>query len=144
MSAKALAYAAGCALVAVDTFAALARQAPPGTGRIDVIADAQQDKLYVQRFTVEGAGPLAIAPLADWAATLTADAWVVGPGLETFADRLPAGTRFTDRADWYPRVESLLAVGLERWRRGERDDPFAVEPLYLRPSSAEEKWAQRT
>src|SRR5215210_4942333 len=30
MSAKALAYATGCALLAVDTFAALAVQAPPG------------------------------------------------------------------------------------------------------------------
>ena len=33
-------------------------------------------------------------------------------------------------------------MGLERFRKGERDDPFAVEPLYLRASSAEENWAK--
>jgi tRNA A37 threonylcarbamoyladenosine modification protein TsaB len=47
-----------------------------------------------------------------------------------------------ERELWFPQPQSLLAVGLERWRRGERDDPFAVEPLYLRPSSAEEKWKE--
>src|SRR5262245_23721817 len=40
MSAKALAYATGCALVAIETFTAIARQAPVGVARIDVLADA--------------------------------------------------------------------------------------------------------
>jgi tRNA A37 threonylcarbamoyladenosine modification protein TsaB len=44
---------------------------------------------------------------------------------------------------WEPRPESLLALALRRWAAGERDDPFAVEPLYLRPSSAEEQWRAR-
>src|SRR5205823_5164828 len=50
MSAKTLAYATGCALVGVDTFAAIALQAPAEAAVVDVIGDAQQDKLYVQRF----------------------------------------------------------------------------------------------
>jgi hypothetical protein len=44
---------------------------------------------------------------------------------------------------WQPGVEALLEVGLARWRAGERDDPFALEPLYLRASSAEEQWRGR-
>src|SRR6516162_7492296 len=48
MSAKAFAYATGCAVIAVDTFAVVAAQAPEGVERLDVIADAQQDKVYVQ------------------------------------------------------------------------------------------------
>jgi tRNA threonylcarbamoyladenosine biosynthesis protein TsaB len=48
MSAKVLAYATGCALLAVDTFAALARQS--GAKLVDVIADAQQERVYAQRF----------------------------------------------------------------------------------------------
>src|SRR5262245_34096399 len=40
MSAKTLAYATGCALVAIDTFAAIAHQAPAEVQNLDVIADA--------------------------------------------------------------------------------------------------------
>jgi tRNA A37 threonylcarbamoyladenosine modification protein TsaB len=39
-----------------------------------------------------------------------------------------------------PRAESLLRLALVRWRAGEREDVYALEPLYLRPSSAEEQW----
>src|SRR5262245_15682692 len=42
MSAKTLAYATGCALLAVETFAAIARQAPPEATLLDVAEDAQQ------------------------------------------------------------------------------------------------------
>src|SRR5688572_4071308 len=41
MSAKTLAYATGCALVGVETFAAIARQAPPEARSVAVLADAQ-------------------------------------------------------------------------------------------------------
>jgi tRNA threonylcarbamoyladenosine biosynthesis protein TsaB len=147
MSAKTLAYAAGCALVAVDTFAALALQAPRDALAVEVVADAQQDQLYVQRFQrAASAEPwtansdLAVAPMCEWLTTLSPGAWVTGPGLEGQLHRLPPGTAVTPQADWQPRPASLLELGLERWRRGERDDPFALEPLYLRPSAAERQW----
>src|SRR4051794_34023150 len=71
MSAKALAYATGCPLVAVDTFAAIALQTPEETDRVDVLADAQQDKVYVQPFRREGGswqagGPLVIQAFREW------------------------------------------------------------------------------
>jgi hypothetical protein len=40
-------------------------------------------------------------------------------------------------------VEALLALGLARFTAGQRDDPFVLEPLYLRGSSAEEQWRDR-
>lgn len=147
MSAKALAYATGCALVAVDTFAALARQAPVGAATVDVIADAQQERVYCQRFGQAGDGwqaqtLLTIRPVAEWLADLRAESCVLGPGLERFGKLLPAAVVVAPAEAWLPQAESVLAVGLERWRRGERDDVFAVEPLYLRPSSAEEQWTR--
>jgi tRNA threonylcarbamoyladenosine biosynthesis protein TsaB len=143
MSAKMFAYATGCTLLALDTFAALARQAPADAVLVDVIADAQQDKVYVQRYRgAEPATPLAILPIADWLTALSADIHTIGPGLEQFGTRLPASVKIAAREQWFPQAQSLLAVGLARWQRGERDDPFAVEPLYLRPSSAEEKWKE--
>ncbi len=147
MSAKALAYATSCALLAVDTFAAVARQVPARAQVLDVIADAQQDKVYVQRFGRSGesgewsaASALAIRPVQEWLSSLTARQWVSGPGLRKHAGQIPEGIQQADAAEWDPRAESLLAISLPRYLRGERDDLWAVEPLYLRPSSAEQQW----
>jgi tRNA threonylcarbamoyladenosine biosynthesis protein TsaB len=149
MSAKTFAYAAGCALLAVDTFAALALQAPASVARVDVVADAQQDKVYVQSFlrSAENWQPsseLAIRRVADWLAAREASAWVTGPGLHKWAGRLPAEVPIVEASLWEPQPASLLSIGLARYRAGERDDPWTLEPLYLRPSSAEEQWQGRS
>ena len=174
MSAKTLAYATGCALLAVDTFAAIALQADKETrrqgdethGTIEVIADAQQEKIYVQRFRGTSSGqtkrqedketrrqgdesapaclfiplsPCKIVAFEDWKSSLTPEIRISGPGLEIFSSRLPS-EQVVAMDDWLPRPESLLRLGLEKLASGRRDDPLAVEPLYLRPSSAEEKF----
>jgi tRNA threonylcarbamoyladenosine biosynthesis protein TsaB len=148
MSARTLAYATGCALLGVDTFAAVAFQVAGSVERVDVLGDAQQDKVYFQPFTHEPAGwqPLAdlrIVRWDDWLSQRETAALVTGPGLVKWHDRLPAEVPRADPADWHPRVDSLLALGWARYQTGERDDPHALEPLYLRPSSAEEQWERR-
>ncbi len=148
MSAKTFAYATGCALLAVDAFAALALQAPPSAPRVDVLADAQQDKVYVQSFvrSAEGRQPsteLAIRRFADWLSTREANAWVTGPGLLKWATHLPSDVPKVDTSLWEPQAASLLRIGLARYLEGQRDDPWMLEPLYLRPSSAEEQWRAR-
>lgn len=149
MSAKTFAYATGCTLIAVDTFAALALQAPPSVPCIDVLADAQQDKAYVQSFirSVEGFQPetdLSIHRFTDWLAAREPSAWVTGPGLLKWASHLPADVPKLDASLWEPQPACLLRIGLARYLAGERDDPWTLEPLYLRPSSAEEQWRARS
>jgi tRNA threonylcarbamoyladenosine biosynthesis protein TsaB len=150
MSAKTLAYATGCVLLAVDTFHAIAVQAPPDALTLDVLADAQQDKVYVQHFAspesaapFAPAGPLHIQPFAEWLEQRQPSAWVTGPGLRVAGRRLPDGVPVVGAEHWEPQAESLLKLGLERYRRGERDDVWSAEPLYLRPSAAEEQWRGR-
>jgi tRNA threonylcarbamoyladenosine biosynthesis protein TsaB len=148
MSAKTLAYATGCTLLLLDAFAIVAEQAPSDVNRLDVVADAQQDKIYLQPFvrTVEGwrsAAPLAVRPFAEWLADRRTDAWVSGPGLRKWADRLPAEVPRLTAERWEPLPESMLRLALLRWRGGESDDVLSAEPLYLRPSSAEEQWTAR-
>ncbi len=150
MAAKVLAYAVGIPVVGVDTFLAIAAQAGPEVSRLDVLADAQQDKIYVQPFgRQDAAAPLlpaaalTVQSLAAWLAGRDATAWVSGPGLRRFAGRCPAGGRLVSAEHWDPRPESLLRIGLERLRSGTVDDPWALEPLYLRPSAAEEQWDRR-
>jgi tRNA threonylcarbamoyladenosine biosynthesis protein TsaB len=150
MAAKAFAYVTGCAVLAIDTFAAIADQAPAEALQLDVLADAQQDKVYVQRFARPGpeqamaaASELTIRPFSEWQAGWEPAVWVSGPGLRGLRARLSEGCGVVDAALWEPQLESLLQLGLARFRRGERDDVYALEPLYLRPSSAEEKWQTR-
>ncbi len=149
MSAKTFAYATGCALIAVETFATIVLQAPESVARVDVLADAQQDKIYVQPFVRDAGGwrslaELTIRPFADWLATREKGASVTGPGLRKWAERLPADVPMLDTDLWEPQSASLLRLGLARYAAGERDDPWTLEPLYLRPSSAEEQWRARS
>ena len=147
MSAKALAYATGCALLAVDTFAATARQAPDDVLSLHVLADAQQDKIYIQWFRRDTPGAdftpafaLTIEPIDEWLPWLGAGACVSGPGLRKYASHLSPLVRLVEEGRREPQPQALLQLGLARYLRGERDDLWTVEPLYLRPSSAEEQW----
>jgi tRNA threonylcarbamoyladenosine biosynthesis protein TsaB len=145
ITAKTFAFATGCALLGIDTFPAIAMQAESASS-LEVIADAQQDKIYVQRFECISAAepphsltPLQILSVSEWLKSLTPESWVSGPGLALHRNRLPGYVRLVAESLWQPRPESLLRLGLDRLNRGERDDWASLEPLYLRPSSAEEK-----
>jgi tRNA threonylcarbamoyladenosine biosynthesis protein TsaB len=141
MSAKALAYATGCRLVAVPTFAAMAEQCPPEVSAVDAIADGLQGTVFAQRFRRDSDGwqsasELTIEPVATWAARLSAGAWVTGPGVDLHDAAIPSTVnRVEDRV---LRVESVFRVG-SKLPPLDRDEMLRLEPLYLRLSSAEEK-----
>jgi tRNA threonylcarbamoyladenosine biosynthesis protein TsaB len=150
MAAKAFAYATGSALVAVEGFYAIAKQAPWEATPIDVIADAQRGFVYQQRFDrfpencqVKATSPLSILDYSTWIQRPEPVIWVSGPGLRKFAERLPPHWKIPAESMWDPHPSSVLEIGLGRYWAGESDDPWKLEPLYLRPSSAEEKWAAR-
>jgi tRNA threonylcarbamoyladenosine biosynthesis protein TsaB len=149
MSAKTFAYVTGSTLLAIDTFAAIAAQSPKDATSVDVLADAQQKKVYVQRFDRLGSGwapasPLRIDSLTNWLTQRDPGAWVTGPGLRAYSGLLSEQVLTVPAAAWDPQPVSLLKLGLARYRAGECDDYWTLEPLYLRPSSAEEKWQQRS
>jgi tRNA threonylcarbamoyladenosine biosynthesis protein TsaB len=151
MSAKAFAYATGCNIMGIDTFHAIACQAPAEADSVDVISDAQQGRVYHQRFDRRAdiiggwhaATPLAIRQLEEWRPARDPAAWISGPALQLYQSRLQGEERLVLPADRDPRPESLLGIGLGRYQAGELDDCWGLEPLYLRPSSAEEKWDRR-
>ena len=151
ISAKAFCYATGAVLIAIPTFQAIAAQGPVPVLAVEVLADAQQERIYVQRFMAgalrgefAAASALAIRPFSAWLAERNQLDWLSGPGLRRFRDQLPPGSRTVEPERWDALPETLLRLGLARYQTGERDDPMAVEPIYLRPSSAEEKWDARS
>jgi tRNA threonylcarbamoyladenosine biosynthesis protein TsaB len=143
MSAKALAYATGCRLVAVPTFAAITGRVADGFDIVDVIADALQGQVYAQRFARRGDGwvaadELRIEPVGGWAARLGDGTAVTGPGVAVHDAQIPAAVPRVPAELREPTVESLWRAG-RPIRPATREELFRMEPLYLRGSSAEEK-----
>jgi tRNA threonylcarbamoyladenosine biosynthesis protein TsaB len=148
MSAKAFAYATGCKLLMLETFAVIASQAPADVARLAILADAQQDKVYVQEFQRVGLemtslAALRIEPFSAWAERQLKPQWIAGPGLRKWASHLPASLRPVDVSLWDPQPAQLVRLAFLRYLAGEQDDIWSAEPLYLRASAAENQWAQR-
>jgi tRNA threonylcarbamoyladenosine biosynthesis protein TsaB len=150
-AAKTLAYATGVPLVGLDSLDVIARNAPAGASRISVIADAQRGQLYVAEYDRQSDDRLfctrmyQIEPLSAWLARLETGTLVLGPGLDSprIRSALPAGFDFPDPVLNYPEGHRLIDLARETWATGRRDDPWRLEPRYLRQSSAEEQWDSR-
>ena len=118
MSAKAFAYATGCELVAVPTFAAIAEDwVNPTTTHLHVIADGLQGMIYHEGFERTPTGwrtfhPLALESLdewrTEWGGWLAEMSGITGPGSRlvegTVPDDVP-GTPITA-----PSLSALLSV----------------------------------
>lgn len=132
---KAIVYVTGTRLIAVDQFDAYAAGVPSDTPEFLVATEGQLNTLCAVRFGggMERAEPIVVRRKeeSDWAKI---DVPVYGPLSRV---TLPVGVVWRETE---PRV---AAVALDRWRRGHFDDPMVVEPCYVRPSSAEEKWDAR-
>lgn len=149
-AAKTLAYALGTPLVGFDSLDVVARNAPPDALRVHAIGDAQRGDLYLAAFHRERSGgplvrlePTQVVPLDRWAAELPLETYVLGPALTVprLADALPGHARRpVGDDDQWPNPVHLAAIAREVWLSGRRDDPWFLEPVYLRRSAAEEQW----
>jgi tRNA threonylcarbamoyladenosine biosynthesis protein TsaB len=150
MAAQAFAYARKCLLFGVPTFETLARGCSLACSELDVIADALKDRLYVQRFrrgsmaaAFGPAGELTIVSQSDWIAKLTPGTGISGPALALVETRVPSGVMSAGASERGPTLSSLLNLAAEDLTSN-RSEPRALEPIYLRPSSAEQQWDRRT
>jgi tRNA threonylcarbamoyladenosine biosynthesis protein TsaB len=146
MSAKMLAYATGCRLVAVPTLAIVAEQTPAEAATVAVIADALQGLVYVQRFERAGNewrawNELRIEPVGDWVRHLGAGTWVSGPGVAVYDAQIPTANPRVPIDGRLPGLDALARVG-RRLTPLTAEEVMRLEPLYLRGSSAEEKAAR--
>ena len=149
-AAKTLAYALGVPLAGVDSLEIVARNAPSDALFVSAIGDAQRGDLYVADFRRLAPNspfvpirPTRVVPLAEWVEQLPDEAFVIGPALtvDRLAPAIPARLRRPDdpEANW-PDPSELATLAGEVWESGRREDPFSLEPIYLRRSAAEDQW----
>jgi tRNA threonylcarbamoyladenosine biosynthesis protein TsaB len=128
------------------------RNAPPEVLRVSVLGDAQRGDVYVADLQRAAAGaslrPIReshIEPLSAWLDRLEAGIFVLGPGLESprIRSALPAGPIAGDPALNYPQGRHLIEMACEVYHSGHRENPWLVEPRYLRRSAAEDQWETR-
>jgi hypothetical protein len=82
---------------------------------------------------------LTILPLDEWLATRDPAAALSGPAVAVYASRWQ-GITLIESSLRVPSIQGMLALGMRRYRAGERDDPWRLDPIYCRPSAAEEQW----
>jgi tRNA threonylcarbamoyladenosine biosynthesis protein TsaB len=146
MCAKTFAYASGCRLAAVDTFACIAENSPPDVLRVLVIENAQRSELYVGSFRRETAQdafvaerPIEIVDGEAWSRERSATDIVSGPGVGPFIDTLGTKCRVLEAELRDSQAATVARLGAAQVRTGQEADFWSLEPFYLRKSSAEEK-----
>ena len=149
-TAKTLAYAVGADVIGINTFAALAAQAPPAPGPLWAILDAQRQELFAAKFAAQTRDAI---PIDCETSIVRQDAWlaglqpgdrVIGPALRRLAHRLPDEVVVVPDAFWQPMAEAVGRVAWHAYQAGRRDDLWKLAPNYYRPSYAEEKAAKNS
>ena len=80
---------------------------------------------------------LQIGRVDDWLSAAP-EVWMTGPAVKAFVERIPSKCRLVSEPDREPSIASVWQAGRGRAPLS-REEIFALEPLYLRGSSAEEK-----
>ncbi len=148
--AKTFAYATGCRLIAVDTFAAIAEAADESVTSLSVVSDAQRQQLFVGEFARNEASQvferppaISIADADAWCESLAdrtaSDFAIAGPVLSRLQEYLPPESRQLPEPDWQPKAAAVAAIADRLAATEQIANPFDLEPFYLRKSSAEEK-----
>lgn len=136
---KTFSYTTGAPLVAVDTFAALAANAPADLGRVWIVEDAQRGALFAAPYRRQGPvefvpeSPIEILEEAEVLRRAGMDDVFLGPGTK----RLPP-ERCLPAELGTPRGSAVALLGAIEFARGRTVDPFALVPTYIRRSAAEE------
>jgi len=151
-AAKTLAYATGAPIVGLDSLEAVGRNAPAEALWISVVADAQRHEVYVAEFVraapeapLVGSRASRIEAVSAWVSRLEPGVLVIGPGLDSPRIRaaVPPELVTSDLELNYPDGRRLIELARDAWTSGRRDNPWLLEPRYLRQSAAEEQQNQK-
>lgn len=145
--AKSFAYTTGATLVAVETFQAIAANAPSAP-KVTVVADAQRRGVMIGEYvrdldgSLRRSGDIRIVLPEEISRQPTLGGLWTGPGLDRLTGMNRSTFEMTVPTLRWPRASSIAALGEQQAHRGETADASALEPLYIRRSAAEEKREQ--
>ena len=140
-TARSLAFAAGCPVIGVPTFDALAAGAPADAAHVAVVRDARKGEVY---FALYGRAGRVVAPcrrpVADAAAALPEGCLVLGEFRGSLVAAAKArGVRAGSPEDSVARASVVARLGLAAFLEGGAPDPATVLPLYLQEPLAVRK-----
>jgi tRNA threonylcarbamoyladenosine biosynthesis protein TsaB len=160
-TAQGLAQGLGIGVLSVSSLEVLAAQALAAgwPGAVLAVVDARRGEVFTAAYERDGGVPVQLLPPAlrspadleaaayeaRAAASVPTDVLAIGDGARRYADQLGgAGVVSAGAAFAGPSPAALVALGLERLRRGARAvSPAEVRPVYLRPPDARINWVQR-
>jgi tRNA threonylcarbamoyladenosine biosynthesis protein TsaB len=144
---RGLAFAAGCPVLGVPTFDALAEAAPPAAATVACARDARRGEAWFALYGPRRDGgereplvPPCRRNAAAAAASLPAGCLVLGSFAADLASRAAApGVRAGPPEGEAPAAAVLGRIGLARFLRDGAPDPSSVLPLYLQEPLAQRK-----
>lgn len=146
MAAKMLAFVNNVPIIGIDSMSVVAEMLPDTLEPIHVLVDAQQGRVYSGilqrdgvRECVKFSDSIRIESFQEWLSHFTGGV-VTGPALDRFAEAIPKSISLAPPEMRKPRAATLWQLGRKRFADGNQSDVWKIEPLYLRPSAAEEKW----
>lgn len=151
VTAKTLAYATGAQIIGVNTLEVIAGQTAIEShafGKtIQTVVNAQRGQLFSGGFVFEKAWQIGkvvgqqIVGQQAWIESLHPGDLVSGAGLKPIVETIRSTRPDIAVAPENCWASSAVGVGKLAWQKyqlGQRDDLWTIEPLYFRPSSAEE------
>jgi len=137
-------------LVGVCSLDAMAENAPADCSNILTVGDAKRGQVYAARYergpSTGAQGPLrrvldpTILTPAELPAVAPAPIYVMGDALRVYpAAFARPGCTPAPEERWRIQAGNVARLGLALFRAGRREDPAALEPIYLRLAEAEER-----
>jgi tRNA threonylcarbamoyladenosine biosynthesis protein TsaB len=140
--AKTFAWLNGARLLAVDTLRAIANQAPSSLETVCAISDAQRGELFATSYrwnaltncrdAIEAVRIVSVESLAT-------DQPLTGPALIKLRSQLAERHQYVEESFWQPTAAAIGTVGFHLLQTADFAVPEVLEPVYIRPSYAEEK-----
>ena len=132
-------------IVGVCSLDAMAENAPSEAVSVATALDAKRGQVYYAQYERDGgrlrrrSGPLLGAPEAVTAG-LTPPVRILGDALRQYASVWSAGGAVALPEElWRIGASTVARLGLAAFRAGRSDEPFGLQPLYVRLPEAEER-----